>query len=140
MELVQSMRNENSGVPSKLRTYGGMATSGLPAKVARDGGATIDLASPTLRDAAKTTGYFVGGATTCITFDAGSDVRQYQYALGYVYARMNGTGYFGVWESEGLVYAEGSDWFASVDEALSAARIRGQIAIWDVSRSAEILA
>lgn len=139
MELVNSMRNENSGVPAKLRTYAGPCTSNLAVVVYNEGGATIDLDSDTLRLSNKRDGYFVGGATPEITFSqADSDCRDYQRALGEIYMRMNGTGFMGVWAHDGLVYAEGSQWFETKSEALSVARERGQLAIHDVAGERDI--
>lgn len=137
--LVETMRNENSGVSPKLRTYGGIRGVTLARETYANGGATLDLASPTMAPATHTHGYYVAGLHTPHTFPlAGSDTRDYQYALGMAYAATQGLGLMGTWVDNGTVYAEASEWFADYEAATLEAKKRGELAVWDVANSASI--
>jgi hypothetical protein len=139
METVATMARENSGTSPKLRTYAGIRGVTLMRELVENGGATIDLSSPTLALADKGTGYYVGGATECLTAPVDAiDTRHMQYALKTVYAAAGGFGYFGVWSDGHTFYAEGSDWYGSREFALRIAKYRGQVAIYDIANKVDI--
>lgn len=136
---VQTMRNENSGITPKLRTYGAIRGVTLNRETHANGGVTLDLSSPTMDVDKHTTGYYVAGLHKAVTFPLkGSDTRNYQYALGVAYAATNGSGLMGTWVEDGIVHAEASEWFACLGRALKAGREREQISIWDVQAGREI--
>lgn len=136
---VETMRNENSGIDAKLRTYGGIRGVTLARETRANGGVTLDLASPTMDIATHTHGYYVAGLHKAITFAlADADTRNYQYALGAAYAATDGLGLMGTWVDNGTVYAEASEWFADYETATLTAKLRGELAIWDIASSASI--
>jgi hypothetical protein len=139
METVETMARENSGTSPKLRTYAGIRGVTLMRELRENGGATIDLSSPTLALADKTSGYYVGGATECLTAPVSAiDTRHMQYALKRVHADADGFGYFGVWSDGHTFYAEGSDWYSSESFAKLIAKQRGEIAIYDIANKTEV--
>lgn len=139
METVATMARENSGTHSKLRTYAGIRGVTLCRELRDNGGATIDLSSPMLTLADKETGYYVGGATECLTAPlAAIDTRHMQYALKRVYEASGGFGYFGIWTDGHTFYAEGADWYGSKEFALRIAKYRGQVAIRDIANKVDI--
>jgi hypothetical protein len=131
---VETMRNENSGIDAKLRTYGGIRGVTLARETRANGGVTLDLASPTMAVATHTHGYYVAGLQKAHTFAlADSDTRDYQYALGAAYAATDGLGLMGTWVDNGTVYAEASEWYADYESAILTAKLRGELAIWSVA-------
>ena len=136
---VETMRNENSGISPKLRTYGGIRGVTLSRETSANGGCTLDLASPTMALASHNSGYYVAGLQKPHTFDLkGSDTRNYQYALGMAYAATQGLGLMGTWVDNGIVYAEASEWYADYETAILVAKDRKELAIWDVANKASI--
>lgn len=137
MELVASMKNENSGTPAKLRTYGPLAAAVLGVKChpANDGGATVDLSSETMDYAKHTTGFYVGGLMENINIPAGSRASAYGRALGVIWAATDGKGLAGFWYNPeaDVIEAEASEWIADRSEALSLAQRRGERAIYDIA-------
>jgi hypothetical protein len=128
------MRNENSGISAKLRTYGAIRGVTLARETYANGGVTLDLASPTMAIASHTHGYYVSGLQKALTFDLkGSDTRNYQRALGAAYAATQGLGLMGTWVDQGVVYAEASEWYADYETAILVAKDREQLAIWDIA-------
>ena len=136
---VETMRNENSGVTPKLRTYGGIRGVTLARETRANGGVTLDLSSPTMAVATHTSGYYVAGLHKPHMFDlADSDTRDYQFALGMAYAATDGLGLMGTWVESGVVYAEASEWYTSRTTAMAVARDRREMAIWDVANKVNI--
>lgn len=130
---VETMRNENSGIDAKLRTYGGIRGVTLARETRANGGVTLDLSSPTMDIARHTYGYYVAGLQKAHTFDLkDADTRNYQYALGAAYAATQGLGLMGTWVDQGVVYAEASEWYADYETAMLVAKERGELAIWDI--------
>jgi len=131
---VETMRNENSGIDAKLRTYGAIRGVTLNRETHANGGVTLDLASPTMDVARHTYGYYVSGLQKAHTFDLkGSDTRNYQRALGAAYAATQGLGLMGTWVDNGVVYAEASEWIEDYETAILTAKLRGESAIWDIA-------
>lgn len=136
---VETMRNENSGIDPKLRTYGGIRGVTLVRETHANGGVTLDLSTPTMAIASHTHGYYVAGLHTPLTFALkDSDTRDYQRALGAAYAATQGLGLMGTWVDNGIVYAEASEWYADYETATLTAKLRGELAIWDIASSASI--
>lgn len=136
---VETMRNENSGIPAKLRTYGGIRGATLAHETHANGGVTLDLSSPTMDVARHTHGYYVAGLQKAHTFDLkGSDTRNYQYALGAAYAATDGLGLMGTWVDNGVVYAEASEWIEDYETAILTAKLRGELAIWSIASKQSI--
>lgn len=133
-QTVETMRNENSGVTPKLRTYGGIRGVTLSRETSANGGVTLDLSTPTMAIASHKTGYYVAGLHKPHMFDLkDSDTRDYQFALGMAYAATEGLGLMGTWVDQGVVYAEASEWYTSRTTAIAVAKDRGELAIWDVA-------
>lgn len=131
---VETMRNENSGVTPKLRTYGGIRGVTLARETRANGGVTLDLSTPTMAVASHTSGYYVSGLHKPHTFAlADSDTRDYQFALGMAYAATDGLGLMGTWVDNGVVYAEASEWFEDYETATLEAKKRDQLGIWDIA-------
>lgn len=139
METVETMARENSGTSPKLRTYAGIRGVTLMRELRENGGATLDLSSPTLALATHTSGYYVGGFTEALEAPmADVDTRHVQYALKTVYEAKGGFGYFGVWVDNGTFYAEGSSWYPELEFAKRLGKVRGQIAIYDIANKRDI--
>lgn len=136
---VETMRNENSGISPKLRTYGAIRGVTLARETAANGGCTLDLSSPTMAVAAHTSGYYVAGLQKPLTFALkGADTRNYQRALGAAYAATQGVGLMGTWVDNGTVYAEASEWIEDYESAVLAAKLRGELAVWDIAKAESI--
>lgn len=136
---VETMRNENSGITPKLRTYGGIRGVTLARETYANGGVTLDLSSPTMDIARHTDGYYVAGIHKPLMFDLkDADTRNYQRALGAAYAATQGLGLMGTWVDSGVVYAEASEWYADYETAILVAKEREELAIWDVAAKQEI--
>jgi hypothetical protein len=136
---VETMRNENSGVTPKLRTYGQIRGVTLSRETHANGGVTLDLSSPTMAIATHTHGYYVSGLHKPHMFNlADSDTRDYQFALGMAYAATDGLGLMGTWVESGVVYAEASEWFEDYEMAILVAKEREQLAVWDVANKVSI--
>lgn len=136
---VETMRNENSGITPKLRTYGAIRGVTLARETSANGGVTLDLSTPTMAIANHSHGYYVAGLQKAHTFALkGSDTRNYQYALGAAYAATQGLGLMGTWVEDGVVYAEASEWYADYETAILTAKLRGERAIWDISAAESI--
>ena len=136
---VETMRNENSGIDAKLRTYGQIRGVTLSRETRANGGVTLDLSSPTMAPATHSHGYYVAGLHKPHMFDLHtSDTRDYQFALGMAYAATDGLGLMGTWVESGVVYAEASEWFSDLSEAIVAATDRKELAIWDVANKVSI--
>lgn len=82
-------------------------------------------------------GFFVGGASEPLVLAAAAALTP--AALG-VFLRSLRARYVGWWtDSEtGSLWVDGSDWYQSLSAALSTARMRGEIAIFDVANGKEI--
>lgn len=136
---VETMQRENSGISPKLRTYGAIRGVTLARETYANGGVTLDLSSPTMAVAAHTDGYYVAGISKPVMFDLkGSDTRNYQRALGAAYAATDGLGLMGTWVDSGVVYAEASEWYADYETAILTAKLRGELAIWDIAKAQSI--
>lgn len=135
---VDTMRNENSGVSPKLRTYAAIRAITLHKFTYTGTGGTLDLSSDTIAPADKTTGYWVAGTTQAHIIPLPSDVRPFQRALASVYTALQGTGYCGVWVSGGNAYVEGSQWVLDRHVATVIGRSRGQVAIFDIAANKNI--
>jgi hypothetical protein len=147
---------ENSMIPPALRESGYNAAMKLHAETLKNGGATLDLS--TLALAAHTEGYYVGGAPNwagaqieSVLCPIGSFTAAYMRTqLGYIYAEqlelspvtstLVGTpeALIGTWEHDGIIYIDVVNHFESITAAITAARYRNQLAIWDIERGAEI--
>lgn len=142
MELVASMKNENSGVPAKLRTYVGPAQSRIGALCdpVNGGGVTVDLSSDTLAYNTKRTGYYVGGRMAePHAIALRSRASAYGRALSAIYMAEDGEGFAGFWfDGFGAVIAEPVDWIEDRTEALSLAERRGEDAIYGIADSETI--
>lgn len=136
---VETMRNENSGIDPKLRTYGAIRGVTLSRETHANGGVTLDLSTPTMDVATHSHGYYVAGLQKAHMFDLkGSDTRNYQRALGAAYAATQGLGLMGTWVEQGVVYAEASEWIEDYESAILEAKLRGELAIWDVAAKTSI--
>ena len=135
---VPTMQAENSGISPKLRTYGQLRGWTLQRHTIANGGATLDLSSPTMDIATHTTGYYVSGKGTVHSFPVRSDVRPYQRAIGDAYAASQGTGLVGTWVHAGRVYAELAEHYTCRMTALIAARKSGQMEIFDIAAKKSI--
>lgn len=140
---VPTMRNENSGVSARLRTYA--ATSAYALQRATNGsntGTTLDLDHHAMGVARKTSGYWVGGATPVHVIPLPSDVRPFVRAFSAVYTALNGTGFVGVWKADAdssTALVEGVEWFADLDAAELWARVRNEVAIYDIAAGKDIV-
>lgn len=145
-----ALRNENSSVPSQLRTYGDLATRTMYMDTRRNGGTTVDLA--TFKVPAKTDGFFVGAAPgwdgkaiqSIIIPEAEFTLKTLRGAFGHLYAdhltreQIESSapivgGYIGTWTHNGLVYVDASNWTADIKEATKWAAERGEHSIYDVN-------
>lgn len=136
---VETMRNENSGVTPKLRTYGQIRGVTLARETRANGGVTLDLSTPTMAVATHSHGYYVAGLHTPRMFPLiGSDTRDYQYALGMAYAATDGLGLMGTWVDSGVVYAEASEWIEDYETAILIAKEREELAVWDVANKVSL--
>lgn len=136
---VETMRKENSGVDAKLRTYGPIRGVTLSRETYANGGVTLDLSTPTMAVATHSHGYYVSGLHKPHTFPLmAADTRDYQFALGMAYAATDGSGLMGTWVDNGTVYAEASEWIENYETAILEAKLRGELAVWDVANSASI--
>lgn len=136
---VETMRNENSGIDAKLRTYGGIRGVTLVRETHANGGVTLDLASPTMDIASHKTGYYVAGLHKPVTFDLkDADTRNYQFALGVAYTATQGLGLMGTWVDQGVVYAEASEWYADYETAILVAKEREELAVWDIASATSV--
>lgn len=136
---VETMRNENSGVTPKLRTYGQIRGVTLARETRANGGVTLDLSSPTMAVATHSHGYYVAGLHKPHMFPlTGSDTRDYQYALGMAYAATDGLGLMGTWVDNGVVYAEASEWVEDYETAILTAKRRDELAVWDVANQTSL--
>lgn len=113
--------------------------------MARQGGGTLDVA--TGKAATLTDGYYVGGAEGWKPFilaareDAyvGRDmIEALTGAVAVMRERVQGSGYLGVWEHNGALYLDATDWHATEWEALEAGKARGEMAVWDIAKETEI--
>lgn len=136
---VETMRKENSGIDAKLRTYGQIRGVTLSRETRNNGGVTLDLSHHSMDIAAHTSGYYVAGLHKPHTFAlADADTRDYQFALGMAYAATDGHGLMGTWVDNGTVYAEASEWIEDYETAILEAKLRGELAIWDVANKTSI--
>lgn len=99
------------------------------------GGGTFDLVEG--GPASQTTGYYVGGADNveAITFPVDSPA-DWHAAVDKV--RGAGSAYVGVWEDGGLYYVDATERIEDERMALTVARQRGEIAIWDIAGETSI--
>lgn len=104
--------------------------------VANKSGATIDLFDGEVVYASS--GYFVGGSCE------GEHFSGEEHAFGRILRWLRTIPYHvrfvGVWTDveTGIIYLDGSDYFAKKEEALAIAKLREEIAIWDCSANEEI--
>lgn len=90
-------------------------------------GGTADLGGIPL----PTTGYFVGGAGTCLVFPSADQVDRYLVRHFLLRARSRHVGWW-TDETTGKVYVDQVTWFDAYDWAEQTARERGEIAFWDI--------
>lgn len=150
-----ALRNENSSVPSQLRTYGDIATRAMFHQTVLNGGTTVSL--ETFKVPAKTDGYFVGAATgwngkdipAHIIREENFTLEALRRAFGHLYAdhltreQIENSmpvvgGYIGTWTEAGLVHIDAVSWTASYSEAVMWAVQRGELAIWDVNANGSL--
>jgi hypothetical protein len=150
-----ALRNENSSVPSQLRTYGDIATRVMFHQTVLNGGTTVSL--ETFKVPAQTDGYFVGAATGWNGKDIPAHIipvenftlESLRRAFGHLYADhltreeiensmpVKG-GYIGTWTEDGLVHIDAVSWTPSYFEAVQWAVQRGEMAIWDVKANGSL--
>lgn len=135
---VPTMSRENSGAAPKLRTYGQLRGWTLQRNTIANGGATLDLSSPTMDIAKHTSGYYVAGYGQVHSFPVISDVRPYQRAIKDAHAASNGLGLVGTWVHAGRVYAQRTEHFTCHTEAMLHARKLGQMEIFDIAAGKSI--
>lgn len=137
---VRTMASENSGISPKLRTYGQLRGWTLQKNTIANGGATLDLSSPTMDIAKHESGYYVGGFGKVHSFPVISDVRPYQRAIGAAYASSNGLGLVGTWVHAGRVYAQRTEHYSRGNRsaAMAVARSLGQMEIFDIDANKSI--
>lgn len=140
---VATMARENSGTAPKLRTYGRLRGYTLqaatrPDYITGEGGATLDLASPTMALASHKTGYYVAGLGKVHTFPVVTDVRPYIAAIKEAYVASNGSGLVGTWVHAGMVYAELTGHFECRTIAFMVARKLGQMEVYDIAAGKSI--
>lgn len=113
--------------------------------MARQGGGTLDVA--TGKAATLTSGYYVGGANGWKPLILAARPEGYvngnmiEVLSGFVAVmreRLQDGGYLGVWEHNGTLYLDATDWHATEWEALEAGRARGEICVWDIAKECEI--
>lgn len=150
-----ALRNENSSVPSQLRTYGDIATRAMFNQTVLNGGTTVAL--DTFKVPAKTDGYFVGAATGWDGKDIPAHIipeerftlESLRRAFGHLYAdhltreEIENSmpvkdGYIGTWTEDGLVHIDAVSWTPSYSEAVQWAVERGELAIWDVAANGSL--
>lgn len=113
--------------------------------MAAQGGGTLDLTTGAA--ATLESGYYVGGADGWQPFILGARPEAYvdnnmaevfAEFVGVMVARLNGRGYIGVWEHNGSIYLDATEWYADRSEAVQVGAHRGEIAVWDIANGAEI--
>lgn len=113
--------------------------------MARQGGGTLDLSTGVA--ATHESGYYVGGAEGWKPFILSVHAEDYigrsveDAVFGAVVAmrgRLGGRGYVGVWEHNGVLYIDATDWHAEEWDALEAGRARGELCVWDIAKGVEL--
>lgn len=107
----------------------------------RNGGLTMELTTGKLDPHA--TGYYVGGLVPSVTIHRNSNAAGYSltaYGMRNTAPLNIGRAYLGTWidTDTDTVYFDLSEHFTDRTEAMRVARIRGEIAIWDIANGAEI--
>ena len=99
-------------------------------------GGTVSLTSAEVPG----TGYFVGGLTNPLVHDRMRDGHVEITRFVETVQRERLAPYLGWWTDgeTGLLWVDGSDWFADREDAVAAGNERGEIAIYDVANQAEI--
>lgn len=86
-------------------------------------------------------GYFVGGNGSPLVFESREAANTPGALRSMVeFVKNTPARFVGWWADSGTgkVYIDGSDWFASLDEARRIALERGEIAFWDMAGNREI--
>ena len=89
------------------------------------------------------TGYYVGGLVPSLTIHRDSNEHGYSlaaYALRESIPVDAGQVYLGTWidTDTDTVYFDASEWFEDRELALAVARVRMELAIWDIANGEEI--
>lgn len=82
-----------------------------------------------------TTGFFVGGVVSSVVVDIDDMTRDH---MAEFVADNHRAAYVGMWEDDGKIYLDVSEHYTSRRMAERVARIRGELAIWDVENAREI--
>lgn len=86
-------------------------------------------------------GFFVGGVVQSLIFES-VDHANHPDALTAIagFLTIADTPHVGFWvdTETGLVYVDLVDWFKSERDALHLARVRGEIAVWDIANAQEV--
>lgn len=151
-----ALRNENSSIPARLRTYGDMATRKMFRLTQAEGGTTVSL--ETFDVPAKVDGFFVGKAkgirgqviASRVIPAAEFSLKTLRNAFGEIYGEHHTyatleagavvrDAYIGTWKDEdGSVHVDAVNWTADRSQAVLWGLERDELAIWDVAANAEI--
>ena len=110
-------------------------TDVLIAQTHRHGGATVSM--DTGHDAGHTTGFYVGGLVPEIILPLPLDPSDVSEAVVTIGSATHWTGYIGTWTNGDRVHFDASEWYATLDEAVTVARTRGELAIWEIAGGTE---
>lgn len=148
------MFRENSSVPAQLRTHGDATARQMFRAVKQHGGTTVDI--NTFKVPAKTDGYFVGGANgwngeripEIVIEESEFTFERLRFWFAHMYAEhltrkqieesTPAHGYVGVWVEDGKVYFDASDWFETLEDAMTAAQQRGELAVYGVAENGSL--
>ena len=92
----------------------------------------ITLDSVDLEPTTHTSGYYVGNKG--LRFDP-KDIASIAKAIE---ACRNNSGLIGTWLERDSIYIDSTTWIESLSQALELAKVRGELAIWDVANSVSI--
>lgn len=111
---------------------------GIAHDIVRQGGVTLNL----LTNVSPVKGYMVGDGMHEEVYDFDGTMHSVYFGLRR-FVRHNGDAllegaYLGAWISEGKVYFDLSERFDSADDALNAARVRGELSIFDLAAAESV--
>lgn len=107
----------------------------------RDGGVTVSLATGKMNP--HDAGYYVGGLVPSVTLHKDSNAVAYALTAdsfrNRIPVNLDGA-YLGTWidTDTDTVYFDASEHFTNRTEAMRVARLRGELAIWDIANGEEI--
>lgn len=107
----------------------------LVTQTARHGGATVSLETGEV--ATHADGFYVGGLVQEIVLPLPMDHHTMDVATSQIGEATGWTGYIGTWINGNQVHVDASEWYATLDEAVTVARSRGELAIWEIAGGTE---